>query len=155
MPTSRTAGSRAAALGVAALAGAAVAFVAAVDPGEPGHYPPCPFLMLTGLYCPGCGGLRAVHALAHGDLPAALGFNPLVVIMIPVLAALWGRWTLRAWRGGAPDPDGGRYPGYPGYPRISRMSGISVRPVYAWSLLAVTFAFWIARNLPFGEFLAP
>ncbi|GAA3033366.1 DUF2752 domain-containing protein [Streptosporangium longisporum] len=146
MPTSRTAGSRAAvaaALGVAALAGAAVAFVAAVDPGEPGHYPPCPFLVLTGLYCPGCGGLRAVHALAHGDPLTALGFNPLLVIMIPVLAALWGRWTLRAWHGGAPGPTGGRNP------------GMSVRPVYAWSLLAVTFAFWIARNLPFGEFLAP
>ncbi|GAA3445844.1 DUF2752 domain-containing protein [Planomonospora venezuelensis] len=123
-------------LGAAVAAGAAVAFVGAVDPNEPGHYPSCPFLVLTGLYCPGCGGLRAVHALAHGDPVTALGLNPLVVAAVPLLAVLWGRWALRSWRG-EPVPAG------------------AVRPAHGWALLALTVVFWVARNLPHGEFLAP
>ena len=41
---------------LAALAAVAMptVFVAAVDPNTPGHYPVCPLLRLTGLYCPGC-----------------------------------------------------------------------------------------------------
>ncbi|MEU4403201.1 DUF2752 domain-containing protein [Streptosporangium sp. NPDC023963] len=147
MVTGRTEGPRGARatallapLGVALAAGAAVAFVGAVDPGEPGHYPICPFLMLTGLYCPGCGGLRTVYALVHGDPVAALGLNPFVALMIPVLVVLWGRWTLRAWSGGTSR----------GAP-----AGRSVHPAYVWSLLALMVVFWIVRNLPFGEFLAP
>ncbi|MEU8199699.1 DUF2752 domain-containing protein [Streptosporangium sp. NPDC049046] len=146
--TGRIAGSRAVAvlapLGTALAAGAAVAFVGAVDPNEPGHYPPCPFLLLTGLYCPGCGGLRTVYALAHGDPVAALGLNPLVVLMVPVLVLLWGRWALRAWSVGG---SAGKSGGGPGWK--------SIRPVYVWLLLALMVVFWIVRNLPFGEFLAP
>ncbi|MEU4834953.1 DUF2752 domain-containing protein [Streptosporangium sp. NPDC023615] len=175
MPTSRAARSRVAvpvSLGIAAAA--AVAFVAAVDPNEPGHYPPCPFLVLTGLYCPGCGGLRAVHALAHGDPPAALGLNPLVVILIPVVVALWGRWTLRVWRdgaavvtdGGAAAGGGGKtgtgMGGEAGTGARAGTGGIagpssrkSVQPAHGWLLLTLVLAFWIVRNLPFGEFLAP
>ncbi|GAA2847170.1 DUF2752 domain-containing protein [Streptosporangium fragile] len=143
MVTGKTAGPRAsraramlAPLGTALAAGAAVAFVGAVDPNEPGHYPTCPFLALTGLYCPGCGGLRAVHALVHGDPATAVGLNPVVVVMIPVLAVFWAYWALRSWRGGPP-------------------IGKSVRPVYVWLFLALMIVFWIVRNLPFGEFLAP
>ncbi|GAA4184681.1 DUF2752 domain-containing protein [Streptosporangium oxazolinicum] len=131
-------------LGVALAAGAAVAFVGAVNPNEPGHYPACPFLLLTGLYCPGCGGLRTVYALVHGDPATALGLNPLVVLLIPALVLLWGRWTLRAWSGGGSTGEPGAAPAWR-----------SVRPVYVWSALAVMIAFWIVRNLPFGEFLAP
>lgn len=123
-------------LGAALAAGAAVAYVGAVDPNEPGHYPTCPFLMLTGLYCPGCGGLRAIHALAHGDPVTALGLNLLVVAMVPVLALLWGRWVLRSWRG-------------------VPLKGISIRPSYVWAFLALMIVFWIVRNVAFGEFLAP
>ena len=38
------------------------------SPHQPGHYPPCPVAALTGLHCPGCGTLRGLHALLHGDL---------------------------------------------------------------------------------------
>lgn len=126
----------AAPLAAALAAGAAVAFVALVDPNEPGHYPPCPFLALTGLYCPGCGGLRAVHALAHGDLVAALGLNPFVVVMFPVVVLLWGRWAVRAWRGRAFDVK-------------------VIHPAYIWAFLGVLIVFWIVRNTPYGTFLAP
>lgn len=123
-------------LGVAAAAGAAVAFVGLVDPNQPGHYPTCPFLWITGLYCPGCGTLRTIHALAHGDLGTALGLNPLAVVTIPFLLFWWGRWVLRAWQG---------------RPRRATLA----HPAYIWAFFAVVILYWVIRNLPFGEFLAP
>jgi hypothetical protein len=44
---------------VAAGALAAAALVHVVDPNDSGNYPTCPFLALTGRFCPGCGSLRA------------------------------------------------------------------------------------------------
>lgn len=123
-------------LGAAAAAGAVFAFVGAVDPNEPNHYPTCPFLWMTGLYCPGCGTLRTIHALAHLDPVAALGLNPLAVVMIPFLVFWWGRWLVRAWQG---------------RPRRTTLA----HPGWLWAFLAVVLVYWVVRNLPFGAFLAP
>ena len=41
------------------------------DPATSGMFPPCPVHYLTGWYCPGCGSLRAIHQLLHGNLRAA------------------------------------------------------------------------------------
>jgi uncharacterized protein DUF2752 len=118
-----------------ALVAAASTYVALVDPRESGHYPPCPYLWVTGLACPGCGGLRCVHALTHLDLPAALGYNALAVAMFPVIGWLWLRWTMRVARG---------------EPRRSLSD-----PRLLWALLAVVLLFWVVRDLPFGAVLAP
>lgn len=48
---------------------------------------PCLFHLLTGLYCPGCGGTRAFLALLRGDLALSLSYHPLVAYMAAVLAA--------------------------------------------------------------------
>lgn len=40
---------------------------------------PCPIWALTGLYCPGCGGQRAVRALLHGDLLSSLYYHPVIL----------------------------------------------------------------------------
>ncbi|GAA4598540.1 DUF2752 domain-containing protein [Planotetraspora phitsanulokensis] len=123
-------------LGVAALTGAAFAYVSAVDPNQPGHYPTCPFLFLTGFYCPGCGALRAMHALGHADLVSALGFNPFAVATLPFLVFWWGRWALRSWQG-----------------RPVRTS--LAHPAYIWALFVAVILFGVLRNTPFGQFLAP
>ncbi|GAA2880234.1 DUF2752 domain-containing protein [Nonomuraea rubra] len=123
-------------LGVAAATGAVFAFVGTVDPNEPGHYPTCPFLWITGLYCPGCGTMRTIHALAHLDPVAALGLNPLAVAMIPFLVFWWGRWVVRAWQG---------------RPRRTTLA----HPAWLWAFLAIVMVYWVVRNLPFGAFLAP
>ena len=39
---------------------------------------PCIFHKLTGLYCPGCGGTRAVVFLLHGDFLHSLVYHPFV-----------------------------------------------------------------------------
>ena len=120
-------------LAAAGAALAATTYVGLVDPNQAGHYPTCPFLALTGYYCPGCGSLRAVHALAHGDIGAAVGLNVLTVVGIVVVAVLWGRWVRRSW-------PGSRAPGRPGVdPLPARRGG---------GLLVV-------RNLTLGEALAP
>ncbi len=40
---------------------------------------PCPFYKLTGLYCPGCGGTRAVKFFLQGRLLTSFRFHPLVL----------------------------------------------------------------------------
>lgn len=58
----------------------------------------CPVLALSGYLCPTCGGLRAVHDLATGDLAGAWVMNPLVTIAVPLASVVLGVWWWRAWR---------------------------------------------------------
>jgi len=48
----------------------------------------CPFKLITGLPCPGCGGMRATLLLLHGDIIDALYMNPLSCIVVVFLALL-------------------------------------------------------------------
>lgn len=121
-----------------AAAGAAAAVllvVGSVDPNEPGHYPTCPFLQVTGWACPGCGTLRALHALVHLDPLRAVSLNLLTVCAVPLLAALWWGWLRRQWAG--------------------RPKMRLAPPWRLWTLLAVVVAFWVLRNLPVTDVLAP
>ncbi|WP_345696560.1 DUF2752 domain-containing protein [Kitasatospora terrestris] len=123
---------------VAALTAVAVptAYVALVDPNTPGHYPVCPVLQATGWWCPGCGGLRAVHALTRGDLTAAGHDNLLVLVLAIVLGVLWVRWAWTALTGGTA----------PG-------ARIGLRQTVL--LTVVLGLFTVVRNLPVGAGLAP
>lgn len=89
---------------LAAAAGviAATGYIRFVDPNQPGHYPMCPTLALLGVDCPGCGGLRATHALANGDIGLAMDHNALFVVLVPLLIGLWAVWVYRAWTGITP-----------------------------------------------------
>ena len=42
------------------------------------HAPKCLFHLVTGYYCPGCGGTRAVVFLLHGDFLHSLVYHPFV-----------------------------------------------------------------------------
>ncbi len=77
--------------------GAATLLVTVRSPHE-GGYGMCPILAFTGYLCPTCGGLRAVHDLAHLDLAGAWAMNPLLTIALPVAALLIAGWWWRAWR---------------------------------------------------------
>ncbi len=57
---------------------------------EPGTdvMPRCTFKVLTGWDCPGCGSQRAFHAMLHGHVFEAFGYNPAIFVMIP-LAVLY------------------------------------------------------------------
>lgn len=77
MPAGPPAGLAAVALCVA-MAGVGVAATLAVrlnPPERVGSWGWCPWLVVTGRPCPTCGGLRALSALTHGDLPSAWAAN--------------------------------------------------------------------------------
>jgi hypothetical protein len=84
---------------VAATVAAGTAYVAAVDPNEPGHYPLCPTFALAGIYCPGCGMLRATHDLAHLDLAGAVARNPIAPVLYLGLVVLFAVWVRSRWQG--------------------------------------------------------
>jgi len=115
---------------------AATAVVATRSPEESGHYPTCPFLAVTGLFCPGCGSLRTVHALAHGDLATAWDRNPLAVLLLPAVLVAWAAWGLRLL---------GRHAWHP-----SRIPA-----GWIWGLLVVVLTYWVARNVPGWTWLSP
>lgn len=77
----------------------ATGIVARIDPNQPGHYPLCPTLALFGIDCPACGGLRATHALANGDIVRAMDHNILFVLLVPAIIAGWALWFWRSWTG--------------------------------------------------------
>lgn len=85
-----------------ALTVGALGYLFAVDPNEPGHYPLCPTKALLGIDCPGCGCMRGLYALTHGDLAGAADHNLLLLLAVPFAVVLWVRWLMRAWRGVSP-----------------------------------------------------
>ncbi len=115
------------------LAGALILMAAAVlyvlDPREPGNYPVCPFLGVTGYHCPGCGTLRALHQLLYGNPMSALGYNALTVLALPFMAYAFAAGTLRAFRAPAPAP-------------------LLINHKLIWGLFFGIVAFWALRNVP-------
>lgn len=83
-------------LGVGAVGGAALSGLYAAT----GFGLPCPFLALTGWQCPLCGATRMGAALLHLDPSAAFAANPLVLVVLGLLAVLAGVWV--AELGGGP-----------------------------------------------------
>ena len=87
-----------AAVAVAGCAGCALVLWG--DPTSPGGpLPVCPTKALLGVTCPGCGSMRMVYSLLHGDLDAAVRFNAVALVALPLLAAVWAAWALARWRG--------------------------------------------------------
>ncbi len=123
-------------LALAGVAGLGALALHLRDPHESGSWGLCPFYAMTGAWCPGCGSLRAINDLTHGDLIAAVSSNLVLVVALPVLAWLWLGWLRNAWAGRRRVP-----------------TGLSTPTV--WLLLAPILVFSVARNLPFGSWLAP
>ena len=99
------------------------------------HVPLCLFNHLTGLECPGCGAIRAVHALLAGDPLFALRNNALVTTAIPLAGIGLADWAVRRARG------------------LRARLMPSNRVLLVLTGIAVLFA--VLRNLPMFWFLAP
>ena len=106
------------------------------EPGKYPFYPFCPFHELTGLNCPACGSLRALHQLSHGNILAAFHFNPLLLVSLPFLGIVLAR-NLSARIIGSP------------------LQPTEQRPLLWWLVLGVVVGFGILRNLPFTPFYRP
>ncbi len=98
-------------------------------------YPTCTLYSATGLKCPGCGGLRAAHALLNGDIGTAWRMNPLLVLYLPLFGWTLVAWSINrsqlSWR--LPNP-------------LSRLIVIG-------ALLGIALGFGLARNLPLTQWL--
>lgn len=68
------------------------------DPHSSGTWGFCPSAMM-GVYCPGCGGLRAVNDLTNLQLGDAASSNLAFIVALPFILAGLGLWTVDRWRG--------------------------------------------------------
>lgn len=90
---------------------------------------PCIFLSASGLYCPGCGGTRAISALLHGQILTSFVCHPLVLYTV-----ILGGWFLISQS-------------------IERISGhririgMKYRDIYIWAALGIVVVNFIVRNL--------
>lgn len=55
------------------------------DPLSIKLFPRCPFNVITGFLCPGCGSQRSVHHLLNLNIAAATSENMLLVFSIPYI----------------------------------------------------------------------
>lgn len=122
-------------MGVAAAVGMATVYVHAVDPNQPGHYPLCPTYAIAGIYCPGCGMLRATHDLTHLDFAGAMARNPIAPLVLLAMVAAWGAWVWSRWTG--------------------RRITWTPAPWVPYAIAAVFVAFTIARNIPGWDWASP
>lgn len=119
-----------------AVAAGACAVVWVADPTTPGGIlPMCPTKSLLGIDCPGCGTLRTIYSLLHGDVMSALRFNALAVMALGFLIVAFAVWT---------------------YGRLVD------RKIYSWQhhrwaasvTLGVVVVWFVLRILPFEPFTA-
>jgi hypothetical protein len=95
----------------------------------------CPTNALLKINCPGCGALRMVYSLLHGDLIAAVQFNAVALVALPLLLWAWGAWVLARWRGR----------------RVLAFAHYRWTPAVS---LAVAFVWLVVRNVPIEPFTA-
>ncbi|WP_099042005.1 DUF2752 domain-containing protein [Mycobacterium neglectum] len=111
------------ALGTGAVVVGGLAYIGLGDPHRSNFlFPACPFHAATGLFCPGCGGLRMIHDVLHGDFAAAVVDNVVALIGLPLLLAwiLLRRRSARPW----------------------------MTPVSAAVIVTIAVSWMVVRNLP-------
>ena len=101
---------------------------ASYDPASSIWFPRCPFKLVTGLDCPGCGSQRSIHALLTGDIAGCWSANPMVLLLTPLAALCFvAEW----WK----------------TPRLEPLRRVVLSPYVAWALLVLAIAWTVARNI--------
>ena len=88
----------------------------------------CMMLRVTGIYCPGCGGTRAVMALLRGDIWGSVTYHPAVLYGVLLLLTFFVSQTLMRLTKG-------------------KIKGISMKPWYLYFLLGIIGVNFIVRNV--------
>jgi len=97
------------------------------NPSKNAIFPKCPFFVLTGLKCPGCGSQRAIHSLLHLNYAEAFRHNALLVVSLPLIIILI-------------------------YAELKREKSphLYIRlhnTTFIWSYFVIVIAWWISRNI--------
>ena len=88
---------------------------------------PCPFHLITGLQCPGCGVSRMFLSLVRLDLASAVRYNGAMLFLLPLMAATAGRYVYVYVKYGM---------------RRDRFADVSV-----WIMIIVLLVFGVFRNI--------
>jgi len=88
---------------------------------------PCMFHEITGLYCPGCGGTRAVKALLGGHVVNSFLYNPVVIYSVVMYIWFMGSQFLERLTGG-------------------KVKGLKYRHLYLWLALVIVVVNCLIRN---------
>jgi len=112
-------------------------FLFLFNPTSPANqfFPKCPFRLVTGWLCPGCGSTRACYELIHLHPIAAFKFNPLMVLTLPFIVYGLMGFSKSALTG-------------------QPQRRIFIPPLYLWAWLALLILFWIFRNTPWYPFVS-
>lgn len=97
------------------------------NPADNSIFPKCPFYLLTGLKCPGCGSQRAIHSLLHMDLVISFKYNALLIFSLPIVMIL-----------GYVELNRTIYPNL--YLKIHNVK-------FIWGYFYLTIGWWIFRNI--------
>lgn len=91
---------------------------------------PYPCLMLTvfGVYCPGCGGTRAMESLLQGDLWQSLVYHPLVFYVAVLTMYYMISHMLKLVTKG-------------------KCKAMQFRPAYLFIMLVILLVQWIGKNV--------
>jgi len=98
-------------------------------------FPKCPFKLLTGFECPGCGSQRAIHYLLNLKINSAIRANVLLIFSIPYLLLLIALELLKFKN---------RF--------FMRLHRVFYGTKAIWTVFAVVMLWWIVRNL-YSKFL--
>lgn len=88
----------------------------------------CVFRAMTGLYCPGCGGSRALLLLFRTDIAGSVIHHPLVIYSFALAVIFYVSQTLRFISRG-------------------RMAGFSMRPIFPIIGGALLLLNWLIKNM--------
>lgn len=89
---------------------------------------PCAFHELCEMYCPGCGGTRAVDALLHGHLLQSIYYHPVVPYVVVWMGCYLCSHTLSVCTGG-------------------RIRAMLFRPIYLYVCMGLLLLQWFGKNL--------
>jgi hypothetical protein len=106
------------------IAGGGLVWLSVYPPTTTDWFPKCVFHQATGLHCPGCGGTRAVLALARGQWLLAIRSNPMLILGVPAMLILVGLQRCRERAGG------------------------KASPRLALTLFAILIVYFVVRNVP-------
>ncbi len=89
---------------------------------------PCMFFALSGFYCPGCGGTRALESLLHGRILQSLWYHPAVLYGAVMFLGFMGTHTLEILL-------------------IGRVRGWKFHEWYLYGGIAVILGNWAVKNI--------
>lgn len=89
----------------------------------------CILYLFLGVYCPGCGGTRAVNALLHGHIFRSLWYHPLIVYCVVLYLGYMITWTFARFR------------------LFGLKKGMKFRAGYLYGMLAVVAVNFVLKNV--------